>query len=565
MKRLLDFILLLFSSLFLVMFFALALYRIGGKLPNGPFEDLFLQGAMRILEGLPLYVDASVHFVSSIYAPLYFYLSALCISLVGSSLFATRLPSLLANGLIIPTFYLIFRQLFPERKRSDFFSGALLCSGLFFASYGLTGFWLDLAKVDSLFVLVVLFSLYWQLRCLAKEGVLSALILGIVTASLLFIKQTGLIFIPLNLLLFFLFREYRKMLFFLLASAVSLVVPILLLSIDPDSRYLHYNFVIPAEHVLENKAIIIQAFQLFWPLCCIVLAGAFIDLKVFFAGKGKAILERRFSAEMKTVLILLGYLAASLLISYAGRMKMGAVSNSWLYFYAIAVLVSVYYFYSNRQVPHHYHILTGVFLLFQMVWALYDPVKPYKQSRYRYRIQDEYVHSFCNIGPEVMNQNQSYLATLFCGKKGSFFYISAIDILYDSEQIGLLDSSLHESVKEREYPYILSVLPYDRAFITEQMRVLNDALLTEKRGKKRRQIESNLRGMGMELYYRTMYETLPEESMSPDEKRFVEMERNLLQRKVFILKLKNHLPDASRRSSPGKGESVAVHFQNKAY
>jgi hypothetical protein len=127
-----------------------ALSRIGY-----PFELEWMEGGSvdhvrRILMGRPLYVAPSLEFVPYIYTPLYYYLSAAVAKGLGAGFLALRLVSLVSS---IGCFGLIAVIV---RRETNCWPPALLSIGLFAATFHRAGAWFDLARVDSLFLFLLL-------------------------------------------------------------------------------------------------------------------------------------------------------------------------------------------------------------------------------------------------------------------------------------------------------------------------------------------------------------------------------------------------------------------------
>ena len=102
-------------------------------------EPAMLEHALRVRSGEPLYVAPSVDFAPYPYPPLFHGLGAALMGVFGESLAVLRLVSLMGVALILGSLLLSFRWL----------AGWVAC-GLFAATYGWTGSWLDVARVDSL-------------------------------------------------------------------------------------------------------------------------------------------------------------------------------------------------------------------------------------------------------------------------------------------------------------------------------------------------------------------------------------------------------------------------------
>ena len=81
----------------IVGFVVAAYFRITFAYPMWVMETPAMQAIRRILNGQPLYAPPSLEYVAPVYAPLYFYVSALVASVVGVDLAAPRLVSLVAS------------------------------------------------------------------------------------------------------------------------------------------------------------------------------------------------------------------------------------------------------------------------------------------------------------------------------------------------------------------------------------------------------------------------------------------------------------------------------------
>jgi hypothetical protein len=124
-----------------------------------PYELEWIEGGFadqvgRILAGRSVYGPPSIGFTPFLYTPLFFYLSAAAAKLVGAGFLPLRLVSALsALAAMAGTFAIVYR-----RNRN--IVAGILAAGLLAASYRITGAWLDIGRVDSLAVaLLVMFCL----------------------------------------------------------------------------------------------------------------------------------------------------------------------------------------------------------------------------------------------------------------------------------------------------------------------------------------------------------------------------------------------------------------------
>ncbi len=297
-----------------------------------PFEIEWIEGAMvdearRLAGGGALYVAPSLDYVPFIYAPLWFWVAAAFTKLFGAGFFAARLVSYLASigGLWLVAAF-VARELRESHGASR--AAARLCAlaaaGLYAATYPIAAAFYDLARVDSLFIVLVLGALYLARfhptpRAAAAAGALFAL------ASLT--KQSGVIVLaPVALHLLVTDRRRGAVLagvgFGLLAAAV--------LAYDRVSGgwFWHYVVDLPAHHPRHLRALWDFWFaDLLGPLGIACLAALF-----YLVGRSGADAKRFHLAAAA------GMLGAAL----AGRVHLGGWTNVLSPAYAeIAILAGL--------------------------------------------------------------------------------------------------------------------------------------------------------------------------------------------------------------------------------
>lgn len=161
-----------------------------------PFELEWTEGASLdqvhwISSGRFPYQPPTLEFLPLTYTPFYFYLAAGAAKIFGDGFLAPRLVSVLATAGVLA---LIFR-LVLDASGSKLY--AWLAAGIFAASYRFTGAWLDLAKTDSLFLLLTLlaYCIYRSTRHRAAQDrsvLLRWALSGALFALAYFTKQTAL-------------------------------------------------------------------------------------------------------------------------------------------------------------------------------------------------------------------------------------------------------------------------------------------------------------------------------------------------------------------------------------
>jgi hypothetical protein len=202
-----------------------------------PFELEWLEGGVlqhvaRVAAGAPLYVQPSPGFTSFSYPPLYFFLAAAATRLLGPGFAALRLVSLLASlGCIALVFDIVrrsTRRAFP----------AAVAAGLFVATYGVSGFWFDLARVDSLAILLLLLGVRLAWFHPGRAGSVAA---GLAFGLSFLAKQSALACLALLLPALFVARR-RQAAWLAVTLAVLLAGTTLVLDAVSHGWYSYYVF-----------------------------------------------------------------------------------------------------------------------------------------------------------------------------------------------------------------------------------------------------------------------------------------------------------------------------------
>ena len=222
---------------YVVVYVGIALLRL-----RYPFELEWMEGSMvehvrRAAAGQKIYVPPSVDFVPYLYPPLYYYVSAVVALASGIGFFPLRLVSFAAS---LGVFTIIFSLV--RRETGGRFAG-ILASGLFAATFREGGAWFDIARVDSLFLLLLLAAVYLVRFANSPRRLAVA---GAVLALSALTKQTALLIAP-ALVIYALIVDWRKGLAFAGGFVAIFAGITLMLEAVHDGWYRFYVFELPAQ------------------------------------------------------------------------------------------------------------------------------------------------------------------------------------------------------------------------------------------------------------------------------------------------------------------------------
>jgi len=215
-----------------------------------PYELEWMEGGVlehiaRVRAGEPIYTAPMLRFVPFIYPPLYYWLSAAVMPVVGEGFLGPRLVSLAAS---IGTVALVF--MFVRRETGRRLPG-LCAAALYTATFSMTEGWFDLARVDSLLPLLVLWAAY-LIRF--GEGGRSAGVAGVLLACALLTKQSVLVFAA-PLFLYCLGFQRRRLLALAATSVLLSGLAIGYLHWRSDGWFSYYVFSLPRQHPWEWESL----------------------------------------------------------------------------------------------------------------------------------------------------------------------------------------------------------------------------------------------------------------------------------------------------------------------
>ena len=223
-------------------FLGLFLFTAGGRLFY-PYQLEWMEGETlvylaRIWEGKPLYISPTFEWTPFLYNFLYFYVCYAINLLIGDGFIAGRLVSIVS---ILATVYLLFLIVRDWCGENIY---GVLAAALFLATYVPSGAWMDLARVDSLFIFFITLAL-WGL--LSKSELSSGVICfsGLLLAFL--VKQSALSIAPFLFLALYL-KFPKTSLILALGMLISIGLITLGMDLNTGGWYSYYIYQLASEH-----------------------------------------------------------------------------------------------------------------------------------------------------------------------------------------------------------------------------------------------------------------------------------------------------------------------------
>jgi len=237
------------------------------------FELEWLEGGSvvevrRLVGGHPLYVRPTIGFVPANYPPLYFYVSATVAKVFGVGFFSLRLVSFVAS---IGVFVLIGALV---RYETGTWWAAIVASGFFAACYRIGGAWFDVARVDSLFLCLVMASVYAVRVARSWRHI----VLAAVVVVLACLTKQNAVFVAAGLFVYLLHRRWRwAALFGSLVAALSIAATVFWNTMT-HGWFWYYNYdVTGIHHVITSRIGSFWSHDLLGHLAiAVAIGGAFL-------------------------------------------------------------------------------------------------------------------------------------------------------------------------------------------------------------------------------------------------------------------------------------------------
>ena len=240
MRGVLRFVLVALAAASLAAYAYVALRRMSYPYDLEWIEGAILQHVERVERGRALYAEPSAGWAPLLYAPLYYLVCAALTPLFDSGLPLLRAVSFADSLGAMALAYLLVRRETASR------AAGVLAAGLFAAVYDQSGGWFDLARVDSLMLLLLMGGvLAARYARNAPEAAAAGLLLVAATYS----KQQAMFAVPaLFLFLWFGRRDRRLALAFGATAATGIAAVYLAADAASDGWFSYYLFELGSQH-----------------------------------------------------------------------------------------------------------------------------------------------------------------------------------------------------------------------------------------------------------------------------------------------------------------------------
>ncbi|MBN2346312.1 MAG: glycosyltransferase family 39 protein [Candidatus Aminicenantes bacterium] len=369
-----------------------------------PYELEAMEGGMvdhvlQLLGGGTLYGPPSLGFVPYAYPPLYFYLAAALTRLLGAGFLPLRLISLAASlGVMVLVYSFVRRE---TRQRS----WAFVAAALFAATYRLSDAWLDLARIDSLYLLLILLFAF-LVRFHSGRGGFTAPALVLLLA---FLTKQSAPMIALPLLAYAVFFEKRRGAWLLGLSAALTAGAVWIMNLVHHGWYTYYIFDLTGQRWAQK--VVPRRIAGFWTDDMLKPLGVALFLFLAF-------LLFEWGSEGKKRFFFYAAFAAGMIGSaWFSRLEYGAYGNALLSAHAMLAIgfgLGISRFWGAAAAPAFRTFLFAAALV-QLALLAYNPLPLVPDAADR-RAGDHLVRTLKALPGDVMVPGHGFL-THMAGKR----------------------------------------------------------------------------------------------------------------------------------------------------
>jgi len=220
-----------------------------------PFDLEWVEGgvllhAQRLLTGHSLYAAPSLDFIPFMYTPGYYALVAAVLRLGGSGYAAARLCSIaatLGTGALVA---------WTARRAGNPAPLALAWAGLWFASFSLSGFFFDLARVDAVLTFVLMGAMAVLLEDVRRPRRATFALLVLLAVLAVLVKQNTVVFCAALAAGLAAASGWRRGAAFAAWTAGALALVVLALQAGSDGWFWFYTVSVPRSHGVEWSSLV---------------------------------------------------------------------------------------------------------------------------------------------------------------------------------------------------------------------------------------------------------------------------------------------------------------------
>jgi hypothetical protein len=414
-----------------------------------PFELDWMEGCMldhveRLREGLGIYVRPSLDFVPYMYNPLFYVAGDLATHVVGMSLMALRLVSIVSTATI---FGLLATIVWLE-TRSPW--AATLAAAAYAGTYPVTSSWLDVGRVDSLAIALCLGAILAARTARSPRGLLVTALLVVLAFAT---RQNTLTLVPALGAFFWLRLGARRAAWFAAPAVLAIVTGVAALTLATHGWYWFYAFRLPFLHPRLALGEALAQFlknELVAPERGAVVLAVYLFLSPFRSGRdaSRAYLALGGGALTVTTLV--------------GRFHSGAFVNDDLPLYAALALwfgVGLHRAATDgaRLAGARGEALACAAALLQMIGAVYDP-HPWVPTTKDLAEGERLLGEISVYPGEVLVADHSRIVRRV-GKRGFAHDMALFDIMRMTKDpwgvVGPLQAELEEALRTERFDAIL--------------------------------------------------------------------------------------------------------------
>jgi 4-amino-4-deoxy-L-arabinose transferase-like glycosyltransferase len=426
----LDGLVVVLGAWFLLAYAVIALVRM-----RYPFELEWMEGAVldqvrQVAAGHQLYVAPSIDFIPFQYPPLYFYAGALLMRIIGGGFLPLRLLSFVAS---LGCFALLFAMV---RRESGSAKGGLLAAALFAACFRADGAWYDLARIDSLCLLLVLIATYLARFHATRRGAVAA---GGVMALAFLTKQSALL-IALPVLAYLIAESWREGLAAAAAFAAVAGGATVILNQVHHGWYVYYVFRMPARmQRIDSVSVDFWRHDILTPLA--IAAAMSLGLLAAEITRARGIRAWFYPA------LALGMIGSA----WLSMLHAGAYDNNLIPAYAVLSLL-----FGLAVAGLEGRGYAGALCAVQLALLLYDPLQqlPTRRSRDAGRAL---VALIAATPGDVLLPQHGYLSAL-AGKRTFAHSMAVYDVMRagDPRDGARLASEFHQAIAGRAFGAVIA-------------------------------------------------------------------------------------------------------------